>query len=136
MRRPHRHYDSGSPPTCKALGDRRILLVIDDAWREEDLRPFLQGGRNTTRLITTRRDDILPQKAEREHVDAMGAGEALALLSWGLPDNQAQNRKTFACNAGAAAGRVAPAPETRQRLPAGPCHYKSRAAASGDCWRQ
>jgi hypothetical protein len=40
----------------EALGDRRILLVIDDVWREQDLRPFLQGGRNTTRLITTRID--------------------------------------------------------------------------------
>ena len=42
----------------EALGDRRILLIIDDAWREQDLRPFLQGGRNTTRLVTTRRDEI------------------------------------------------------------------------------
>ena len=78
---------------AEALGDRRIFLVIDDAWREQDLRPFLQGGRNTTRLITTRRDDILPQKAEREHVDAMAANEALALLSWGLPEDQATTEK-------------------------------------------
>jgi WD40 repeat protein len=73
----------------EALGDRRILLIIDDAWRERDLRPFLQGGRNTTRLITTRRDDILPLKAERQTVDAMRAGEALALLASGLPEVQA-----------------------------------------------
>jgi hypothetical protein len=52
----------------EALGDRRILLVIDDAWRKQDLRPFLQGGRNTTRLITTRRDDILSIEAERKPV--------------------------------------------------------------------
>jgi len=73
----------------EALGDRRILFIIDDAWRAEDLRPFLQGGRNTTRLITTRRDDILPLKAERQPVDAMQASEALALLGWGLPEDQA-----------------------------------------------
>src|SRR5262249_42060426 len=36
------------------LGDRRILMVVDDAWREPDLRPFLQGGPDATRLITTR----------------------------------------------------------------------------------
>ena len=72
----------------EALGDRRILLIIDDAWREQDLRPFLQGGRNTTRLITTRLDDILPAKAERQTVDAMAADEALSLLSWGLPEDQ------------------------------------------------
>ena len=72
----------------EALGDRRILLVIDDAWREQDLRPFLEGGRNTTRLITTRLDDILPAKAERQNVDAMAADQALSLLSWGLPEDQ------------------------------------------------
>ena len=44
----------------EVLGDRRILLIIDDAWREQDLRPFLQGGRNTTRLVTTRLSGILP----------------------------------------------------------------------------
>lgn len=73
----------------EALGDRRVLLVIDDAWREQDLRPFSHGGRNTTRLITTRRDDILPLKTERQPVDAMAANEALALLSTGLPEDQA-----------------------------------------------
>jgi hypothetical protein len=73
----------------EALGDRRILLVIDDAWREQDLHPFSHGGRNTTRLITTRRDDILPLKAKRQPVDAMAAKEALALLSFDLPEDQA-----------------------------------------------
>ena len=65
----------------ETLGDLRILLVIDDAWREQALRPLLQGGHNTTRLITTRRDDILPRQTERQPVDAMSASEALALLS-------------------------------------------------------
>ena len=73
----------------EALGDRRILLIIDDAWREQDLRPFSHGGRNTTRLVTTRRDDILPPTAARQPVDAMQGGEALALLGWGLPQDQA-----------------------------------------------
>lgn len=72
----------------ETLGDRRILLVIDDAWREQDLRPFLRGGPNATRLITTRRDDILPLNTQRQPVDAMRAGEALALLAQGLPDDQ------------------------------------------------
>jgi hypothetical protein len=38
-------------PLTDVLGERRILLVIDDAWHEQHLRPFLQGGRNTTRLV-------------------------------------------------------------------------------------
>jgi hypothetical protein len=77
----------------EALGDRRVLLVIDDAWREQDLRPFSHGGRNAARLITTRRDDILPLKTERQPVDAMAAEEALKLLSSGLPEDQAAAQK-------------------------------------------
>ncbi len=81
----------------EALGDRRILLVIDDAWREQDLKPFLQGGRHCVRLITTRIDSVLPQTALRQPVDAMQAGEALTLLSVGLPADQvARERATLA----------------------------------------
>jgi hypothetical protein len=72
----------------EALGDRRILLVIDDLWREQDLRPFLQGGRHTTRLITTRIDDVLPASADREVVDAMTGEQARTLLAWDLPEDQ------------------------------------------------
>jgi len=72
----------------EALGDRRILLIVDDAWRQQDLRPFLQGGPNRVRLVTTRIDSVLPAKALRQPVDAMQAGEALSLLSAGLPSEQ------------------------------------------------
>src|SRR6516164_3344602 len=69
----------------EALGDRRILMVVDDAWRELDLRPFLMGGVNTTRLITTRLDNILPDNAVRQSVDAMQKREAQTLLASALP---------------------------------------------------
>lgn len=80
----------------EALGDRRILMIVDDAWREQDLKPFLQGGPNCVRLVTTRIDSILPQKALRQPVDAMQAGEALSLLSAGLPtDDVARERASL-----------------------------------------
>jgi WD40 repeat protein len=72
----------------EALGDRRILMIVDDAWREPDLRPFLQSGPNCVRLVTTRIDSVLPQRALRQPVDAMQLGEALSLLSAGLPSDQ------------------------------------------------
>jgi WD40 repeat protein len=72
----------------ETLGDRRILMVVDDAWREQDLRPFLQGGPNCVRVVTTRIDSVLPRAALRQPVDAMQAGEALRLLSAGLPEDQ------------------------------------------------
>ena len=77
----------------EALGDRRILMVVDDVWREQDLRPFLQGGRNCVRLVTTRIDSVLPEKAVRQKVDAMQADEALCLLSGGLPQDQATRER-------------------------------------------
>jgi hypothetical protein len=72
----------------EALGDRRILMVVDDAWREQDLRPFLQGGASTTRLVTTRNDNILPSRSVRQRVDAMNGNEAAALIAAGLPTGQ------------------------------------------------
>jgi WD40 repeat protein len=72
----------------EALGDRRILMVVDDAWREPDLRAFLRGGPSTTRLVTTRLDNILPDNAVRQSVDAMQGHEAQTLLAGGLPQEQ------------------------------------------------
>ena len=74
---------------AEALGDRRILLVIDDVWQKHHLDPFLQGGRHTTRLVTSRFDRELPETAVRQAVDAMQPGEAVKLLAWGLPPDQA-----------------------------------------------
>jgi predicted ATPase len=81
----------------EALGDRRILMVVDDAWREQDLRPFLQGGSNCVRLVTTRIDSVLPTTALRQPVDAMQTSEALNLLSAGLsPDQISRGRAELA----------------------------------------
>jgi hypothetical protein len=74
----------------EAFGDRRILMVVDDAWRESDLHPFLRGGSNTTRLITTRLDNILPVNVDPQPVDAMQEHEAHALLASGLPREQVE----------------------------------------------
>ena len=73
-----------------ALGDRRILLVVDDIWQKQHLEPFLHGGPSTTRLVTTRFDRELPDRAVRQIVDAMQAGESQRLLAWGLPSEQAE----------------------------------------------
>ena len=53
-----RTIDAAKVALADALDDRRCLLVIDDAWRVQDLAPFLHRGPKdqTTRLITTRDD--------------------------------------------------------------------------------
>ena len=68
----------------EVLADRKCLLVIDDVWSESHLRPFLEGAPLTARLVTTRRDDILPKGVLRVPVDAMKEAEAVELLSQGL----------------------------------------------------
>jgi WD40 repeat protein len=72
----------------EALGERRLLLVIDDVWREQDLRPFLHRGPNTTRLITTRVDSTAPSSALRQKVDALAGDEAVELLATDLPGEE------------------------------------------------
>jgi hypothetical protein len=63
------------------------MLVIDDAWRVQDLAPFLHRGprTQTTRLVTTRDERLLPQDAARIAVGAMRTGEAQEMLSRFMP---------------------------------------------------
>lgn len=68
----------------ETLADRTCLLVIDDVWRSSDLIPFLQGGEQCARLITTRNDQVLPPQALCIQVDAMRQSEAVLLLQAGL----------------------------------------------------
>jgi NB-ARC domain/TIR domain/APAF-1 helical domain/WD domain, G-beta repeat len=83
------NVDAAAAKLSEAFGDRRILMIVDDVWREQDLRPFLQGGPKTTRLITTRLSRVLPANVVlRQPVDAMTGHEALELLSHGLPEDQ------------------------------------------------
>jgi WD40 repeat protein len=67
-----------------ALGERRLLLVVDDAWREPDVEPFLTGGSRCVRLVTTRRPPVVAGHEIR--VDAMSTSEALELLRRGAPE--------------------------------------------------
>ncbi|AVT32892.1 hypothetical protein C6361_29355 [Plantactinospora sp. BC1] len=61
-----------------------VLLIIDDVWYEEQLRPLLAGGTRCKRLITTRVARLLPEAAHRVQVDEMGRSEAADLLTRGI----------------------------------------------------
>ncbi|MGW3954684.1 NB-ARC domain-containing protein, partial [Streptomyces sp. NPDC004752] len=65
--------------------DHRFLLVVDDVWSEEQLAPFLIGGRRCVRLVTTRRPESLPSAAKRIRVDEMSTAQARKVLTWELP---------------------------------------------------
>jgi WD40 repeat protein len=68
----------------RALGDRRVLLVIDDVWTSAQVEPFLIDGPATMRLFTTRMRGVLPRSAELVRVDEMARGEAEQLLTAGI----------------------------------------------------
>jgi WD40 repeat protein len=68
----------------RALGGRRVLLVVDDVWSAEQVEPFLIGAPGVVRLFTTRVRGVLPRSAERVRVDEMGKGEAERLLIAGV----------------------------------------------------
>ncbi len=76
------------------IGEARLLMVIDDVWREAQLQPFLIGGPRCVRLVTTRLPQVLPVGHTAIDVDAMRAAEAARLLSTGLPvaDDPAAHR--------------------------------------------
>jgi WD40 repeat protein len=61
-----------------------VLLVLDDVWEDAQLRPFRFGGRNCTRLITTRIPDLLPAAGARIAVDAMSGDQARRLVADGV----------------------------------------------------
>jgi hypothetical protein len=69
------------------IGESRLLLVIDDVWREAQLRPFLRGGPNCVRLVTTRLPHVFPRDIPHTEVriDEMRAAEAVSLISMNLP---------------------------------------------------
>jgi WD40 repeat protein len=91
-------YDDGCPTFRDArtagvhlgavLGDKRVLLVLDDAWRARDLEPFLQGAAGIVRLITTRNDDVLPRGTPAVRVDELTVEQTTALLTWDLDSAQ------------------------------------------------
>ncbi len=68
----------------RVLGDRRVLLVVDDVWSAAQVEPFVIGGPAAVRLFTTRVRGVLPRAAELIRVDEMGRGEAAQLLTGGI----------------------------------------------------
>ena len=68
------------------LEGKRLLLVVDDVWRPEDIAPFQGIGPRTSLLVTTRDSRTLPADSVPIHVDAMEVPEAVRLLGAGLPE--------------------------------------------------
>ncbi|MBV7333608.1 hypothetical protein KFU94_36315 [Chloroflexi bacterium TSY] len=66
-----------------AIGRRRLLLVVDDAWCSEEAAAFKVGGPNCAYLITTRLPEVAIQFAGNNYtvVGELNEANSLALLT-------------------------------------------------------
>lgn len=66
---------------AQVLGRRRALLVVDNVWSAADLAPFLLGGPQCVRLVTTRNVRTCPAHTRLLRIGPMSSHEVRELLS-------------------------------------------------------
>jgi hypothetical protein len=76
--------DDAARVLAEQLDGRHCLLVIDDVWNLAHLQPFLRGGDDCVRLITTRMFHVATEATEMVPVEEMTVEEAAALLTMRL----------------------------------------------------
>lgn len=76
------------------------LLVVDDVWDDGQLRPFRFGGRNCTRLITTRVPGLLPAAGALIQVDVMSDSQAIDLVAGGVGGLSSETSRELAIAGG------------------------------------
>lgn len=82
------------------LNGHRVLLVVDDVWRPEDVTPFQGLAAGSALLVTTRDSRTLPVDRTAIEVDAMTSSEAVALLGAGLPGESSAKLAALAARLG------------------------------------
>lgn len=82
------------------LKGKNVLLVVDDAWRLEDVTPFQGLDANAALLITTRDRRTLPDETVPIRVDAMEESEAIRLLGDGILVDDPEILKKFSMRLG------------------------------------
>jgi hypothetical protein len=65
---------------AQLLGDRRLLLVVDDVWASSHLAPFLAGSPRCARLVTTRQVSAMLDGMRDVRVAEMEPAESRQLL--------------------------------------------------------
>ena len=78
--------DDAAIHLAERLDQKNCLIVIDDVWDANHVVPFLRGGKQCSRLITTRRLDVISEtRAQWISVDEMTADQSIELLKARLP---------------------------------------------------
>ncbi|WP_423463362.1 NB-ARC domain-containing protein [Promicromonospora sp. MS192] len=70
---------------ARVIGERRLLLVVDNVWSGADLAPFLMGAPNCVRLVTTRNVRVAPSTARVLRLGPMRADQVAELLHRTIP---------------------------------------------------
>jgi len=70
---------------ARVLGGRDCLLVIDNVWSAADLAPFLLGGPQCVRLVTTRNVRVCPTACQIVRVGPMSDRQTSELLRRAVP---------------------------------------------------
>ena len=91
------HYttrEGAENAVARALGDKKCLLVLDDVWTDDALRPFFRDGPNCVRLVTTRRPELV-RDFESIDVDEMTGPESVQMLTAGVGPTPESLRDAF-----------------------------------------
>ena len=74
--------DDASMQLAARLDQKNCLLVIDDVWDSNHLKPFLRGGKQCARLVTTRQFSVLTDVgSSRTVVDKMTEDQSVRMLT-------------------------------------------------------
>ena len=83
-----KNQDDAMFEVAKKLEDKRCLLVIDDVWSYQALKPFLYGAKTVSRLVTTRIFSVAVGATAddrcRINVGELSAHESERMLAAGL----------------------------------------------------
>lgn len=79
--------DDASIQLAERLDQKNCLLVVDDVWDPHHLKPFLRGGPQCARIITTRQLSVVTEiGASRTVVDKMTVDQAVEMLMARMAD--------------------------------------------------
>ncbi|RLI50522.1 MAG: hypothetical protein DRP09_19920, partial [Candidatus Thorarchaeota archaeon] len=89
--------DNASAVLQEILADQAALVVLDDAWRAEDVRPFLVGGEQCRVVVTANpgvADDLVLPLGRELQLGGMTSREGLQLVE-GMLGQDPDARRTF-----------------------------------------
>jgi len=84
--RPGFHGPAAAAAHLRTLvGDRRMLVILDDVWEAFQIEPFLDGYTACCRIVTTRNSSLTPATSRCFRISAMRYTQATQLVANGLP---------------------------------------------------